>query len=154
MSFLIPRSLCICPQKPLLGHGPLRTRLRPHFDTWSTLDDLFAQPLAPLHPKTSGPLHTTLRRVRGEEHCKHGRLAHRWPLRHPGGRPRVRRIAVPTSGGLGSAMFKAELGRELIQHPGRCFGFAMDSLSPGVKDGFPEDYRAEIEVSRCCCYLR
>lgn len=60
-----------------------------------------------------------------------------------------------------SAVCKAELGRALVRQGKRGDGFhslvaafEIDSLCPGVKDGFLEYYRAEIEVSRCyfCLY--
>ena len=59
-----------------------------------------------------------------------------------------------------SAVCRAELGRALVRQGKRGDGFSslvaafeIDSLCPGVKDGFLEYYRAEIEVRHCCCFL-
>lgn len=55
-----------------------------------------------------------------------------------------------------SAVCKVELGRALVRvgRPEEGFSclvdaFGIDSLCPGVKDGFLEYYRAEIEVRDC-----
>lgn len=65
----------------------------------------------------------------------------------------VRQFELAVSEAPRSAVCKAELGRALVRlgRPGDGFNclvaaFGIDSLCPGVKDGFREYYRAEIEA--------
>lgn len=72
----------------------------------------------------------------------------------------VRQFELAASQAPRSAVCKAELGRALVRLGRRADGFnclvaafGIDSLCPGVKDGFREYYRAEIEASLRCMFL-